>query len=48
MPAKSDKQRRLMAAICNGNLKKKGISKEDACKVLHGEGKYTRKERRKP
>jgi len=38
-PPKSEKQRKLMAGICHGDIKKKGISKETACEILHGDKK---------
>ena len=34
MPAKSEKQRRLMEGIKHGTIKRKGVSKEDAKRVL--------------
>ena len=46
MPPKTEKQRRLMAGVCHGSIKKPGLTKQAACKVLRHKGS-TRKSGRK-
>lgn len=43
MPAKSKKQRKLMKGVAEGSIRKKGVSKADAKKVLGEHGKKRRK-----
>lgn len=44
MPVKSEKQRKMMGAVCSGKKPKKGnISKETACEILHGKKKKGKK-----
>ena len=39
MPAKSQKQRRLMQGIASGGIKRKGVTKKAAKKVLGQHGR---------
>lgn len=43
MPAKSEKQRRLMCGVCHGSIKKKGLSKEAACEFCSSKAKKAEK-----
>lgn len=43
MPAKSEKQRRMMCAACHGDKKVKGLSKESACEFCESKVKKAEK-----